>query len=156
MSDDLHKAQVPIRVIDDKGLSGVKFFKTPKFEKDTLLCRLNFRVSPLKRKLKVRGLFCNFLSTICHCLFDCCTVFERVFHIIPFCSTILRMTLAKFRSTVRSSVYSKLTFFRGKFCVLRNREEKWKKQKRKGNATRSRNISNGFYHTCMQNTWRDS
>ena len=120
MSDDLHKAQVPIRVIDDKGLSGVKFFKTPKFEKDTLLCRLNFRVSPLKRKLKVRGLFCNFLSTICHCLFDCCSVF----HIIPFCSTILRMTLAKFRSTVRSSVYSKLTFFRGQFCVLRNREEK--------------------------------
>nr|XP_058951952.1 uncharacterized protein LOC131779422 [Pocillopora verrucosa] len=52
ISDDLHKAQVPIRVIDDKGLSGVKFFKTPKFEKGTLLCRLNFRVSPLKRKLK--------------------------------------------------------------------------------------------------------
>ena len=124
MSDDLHKAQVPIRVIDDKGLSGVKFFKTPKFEKGTLLCRLNFRVSPLKRKLKVRGLFCNFLGTICHCLFDCCTVFEGVFHVIHFCSTILRMTLAKFRSTVRSSVYSKLTFFGGKFCVLRNREEK--------------------------------
>ena len=102
MSDDLHKAQVPIRVIDDKGLSGVKFFKTPKFEKDTLLCRLNFRVSPLKRKLKVRGLFCNFLSTICHCRFDCCTVFERVFHTIPFSSTtVLRMTVAKFRSTVR-------------------------------------------------------
>ena len=102
IGDDLHKAQVPIRVIDDKGLSGVKFFKTPKFEKGTLLCRLNFRVSPLKRKLKVRGLFCNFLSTICHCLFDCCTVFERVFHTIPFCSTtVLRMTVAKFRSTVR-------------------------------------------------------
>ena len=124
ISDDLHKAQVPIRVIDDKGLSGVKFFKTPKFEKGTLLCRLNFRVSPLKRELKVRGLFCNFLGTICHCLFDYCSDFERAFHIIPFCSTILRMTLAKFRSTVRSSVYSKLTFFRGKFCVLRNREEK--------------------------------
>ena len=64
ISDDLHKAQVPIRVIDDKGLSGVKFFKTPKFEKGTLLCRLNFRVSPLKRKLKVRGLFVTFLVQI--------------------------------------------------------------------------------------------
>ncbi|CAH3144010.1 unnamed protein product, partial [Pocillopora meandrina] len=43
ISDDVHKVQVPIRVIDDKGLSGVRFFKTPKFEKGTLLCRLNFR-----------------------------------------------------------------------------------------------------------------
>ena len=33
--------------------------------------------------------------------FDCCSGFERVFHIIPFCSTIFRMTLTKFRSTVR-------------------------------------------------------
>ena len=33
--------------------------------------------------------------------FDCCLGFERVFHIIPFCSTIFRMTLTKFRPTVR-------------------------------------------------------
>ena len=57
ISDELHKVQVPIRVIDDRGLSGVEFFKTPKFEKSTLLCRLNFRLSRLKRKLTVRGLF---------------------------------------------------------------------------------------------------
>ena len=57
ISDELHKVQVPIRVIDDRGLSGVEFFKTPKFEKSTLLCQLYFRLSPLKRKLNVRGLF---------------------------------------------------------------------------------------------------
>ena len=55
ISDDLHKVQVPIRVIDDKGPPGVKFYKTPKFEKGTLLCGLYFRLSPPKRKLKVTG-----------------------------------------------------------------------------------------------------
>lgn len=51
---DPHKVQVPVRVIDDKGLSGVRFYRSPKFEKETFLCRLNFRLSPLKRELKVR------------------------------------------------------------------------------------------------------
>ncbi|XP_022805167.1 uncharacterized protein LOC111342359 [Stylophora pistillata] len=52
ISDDLHKVQVPVRVIDDKGLSGVKFFKTPSFIKGSVLCQLSFRLSPLKRDLK--------------------------------------------------------------------------------------------------------
>ena len=33
---------------------------------------------------------------------------------------------------------------------------KKKKKKRKGNAIRSRNISDGFYHTCIKNTGRNS
>ena len=109
ISDDLHKVQVPIRVIDDKGPPGVKFYKTPKFEKGTLLCGLYFRLSPSKRKLKVRGFLVTSLvmiitiiiiiiiiiiifGTLCHCLFGRCMSFERVLHIIPFCLTILRMT----------------------------------------------------------------
>ena len=35
-------------------------------------------------------------------------------------------------------------------------EKKRKKEKRKGNAVRSRNNSNRFHHTCMQNTRRNS
>ena len=55
-----------------------------------------------QEKAEGKRFICNFLGTNCHCLFDCCTVFERVFHTIPFCSTtVLRMTVAKFRSTVR-------------------------------------------------------
>ena len=40
---------------------------------------------------------CNFLGTLCYCLFDRCMSFERVLHIIPFCLTILKMTSTKFR-----------------------------------------------------------
>ena len=85
----------------------MKFYKTPKFEKGTLLCGLYFRLSPSKRKLKVRGFLVTSLvmiitiiiiiiiiifGTLCHCLFGRCMSFERVLHIIPFCLTILRMT----------------------------------------------------------------
>ena len=52
--DGRHKEQVPVRIINDKGLSGVKFYRSPKLEKEKLLCSLNFRVSPLKREFKVR------------------------------------------------------------------------------------------------------
>ena len=45
---------VGVRVIDDKGLSCVKFYSSPKLEKETFLCKLNFRLSPLKKYSKVR------------------------------------------------------------------------------------------------------
>ena len=54
-----------------------------------------------QEKAEGKRFSCNFLGTLCYCLFDRCMSFERVLHIIPFCLTILRMTLAKFRSTVR-------------------------------------------------------
>ena len=53
---------------------------------------------------------------------------------------------------------SKADIFQG--TVLRVDEiEKKKKKKgkeRKGNSIRSRNISDGFYHTCIKNTGRNS
>ena len=46
--------QVGVRVIDHKGLSSVKFYSSPKLEKETFLCKLHFRLSPLKKYSKVR------------------------------------------------------------------------------------------------------
>ena len=46
--------QVGVRVIDDKGLSSVKFYSSPKLEKETFLCKLHFRLSRLKKYSKVR------------------------------------------------------------------------------------------------------
>ena len=45
---------VGVRVIDDKGLSSVQFYSSPKLEKETFLCKLNIRLSPLKKYSKVR------------------------------------------------------------------------------------------------------
>ena len=130
MSDDLHKAQVPIRVIDDKGLSGVKFFKTPKFEKGTLLCRLNFRVSPLKRELKVRGLFCNFLGTICHCLFDCCTVFERLFLYNSFLFNDIENDICKIPINSTVECIFKADVFQRKVLRVEKQRRKMKKREK--------------------------
>ena len=55
--DDRHLQQVPVRVINDKGFSAVEFYNSPKHDEDRdrhLLCRLNFRLPPLKRDSKVR------------------------------------------------------------------------------------------------------
>ena len=42
---------------------------------------------------------------------------------------------------------------------MKKKKKKKKERKgkeRKGNAIRSRNISDGFYHTCIKNTGRNS
>jgi len=49
---DPHRVQVAVRVINDKGLSRVKFYSSPKLEKETLLCKLYFRLSPLRKNFK--------------------------------------------------------------------------------------------------------
>ena len=79
ISDELHKVQVPIRVIDDRGLSGVEFFKTPKFEKKYSAVSIVFSIIASQEKAERKRFICNFLGTLCHCLFDCCIIFERVF-----------------------------------------------------------------------------